>query len=72
VRECPRLSSMHVRTLALCLLSCSAWFIVAAPGCTNGTTPNCEAGACGPGVEEDAAEGAPDGVSDVADVSTDQ
>jgi hypothetical protein len=62
---------MVVRTLALCLLSCTAWFFVAASGCTNGTTPDCEAG-CGPGIDEDAAEGSTDIASDIADVSTEQ
>jgi hypothetical protein len=62
---------MVVRALALCLLSCSVWLVVAASGCTNGTTPDCEAG-CGPVLDEDAAEGSTDVASDIADVSTEQ
>jgi hypothetical protein len=52
---------MLVRALALCLLLCALGLLVAAPGCTNGTTPICTGDAgCGPDLEGSALEAAPD------------
>jgi hypothetical protein len=55
---------MLARTLALGLLTCSFWVVVAAPGCTDGTTPNCDAG-CGASVDEGAPDVSPETLGDV-------
>jgi hypothetical protein len=52
---------MLVRALVLCLLPCAVGLLIAAPGCTNGTTPICTGDAgCGPDIEDGSLDVAPE------------